>query len=212
MSDPRSPQVLGRHVYTSNMQLGGPEIMHYNGKAVSPFLHTARARRQSPAEPWNGRGSFSVLGQNTGVNVANIKQSPQRDNGHVFAYRWILFFLAGSGSCLKRRRSLHYYNNYNSDFFHCMTCQHCQHFGDQTLAISAQVTRRLNRHDFSILGVSHLVVPDDFGGVSAIMQWLSYVPRVSCSQMFPKKRNAPAAVAALWTSSSAASRWSMHHS
>lgn len=32
-------------------------------------------------------------------------------------------------------------------------------------------------NDF-ILGVTHLVVPDDFGGVTAIMQWLSYVPKV----------------------------------
>ena len=24
-----------------------------------------------------------------------------------------------------------------------------------------------------------MVVPDDFGGISAIMQWLSYVPKVS---------------------------------
>ena len=29
-----------------------------------------------------------------------------------------------------------------------------------------------------ILGVSHLVVPDDFSGVAAVMQWLSYVPKV----------------------------------
>ena len=29
-----------------------------------------------------------------------------------------------------------------------------------------------------ILGVTHMVVPDDFGGICAIMQWLSYVPKV----------------------------------
>ena len=28
------------------------------------------------------------------------------------------------------------------------------------------------------LGVTHLVVADDFGGISAIVQWLSYVPKV----------------------------------
>lgn len=32
-------------------------------------------------------------------------------------------------------------------------------------------------------GVTHMVVADDFGGISAIVQWLSYVPKVSISIM-----------------------------
>lgn len=32
-------------------------------------------------------------------------------------------------------------------------------------------------------GVTHMVVADDFGGISAIVQWLSYVPKVSISLM-----------------------------
>lgn len=32
-------------------------------------------------------------------------------------------------------------------------------------------------------GVTHNIVPDDFEGVLTILQWLSYMPKVDCSQI-----------------------------
>lgn len=32
-------------------------------------------------------------------------------------------------------------------------------------------------------GVTHNIVPDDFEGVLTILQWLSYMPKVVCSQI-----------------------------